>query len=169
MSDKEIFELLDEIYAGRKPLSALADVQLEGRRVNHFRCWVDLRIADARFRFNPMAHEREFRESCNRIEDHASGCGLSSTPAYPAKDCNCGGNATAVGATIQRQAREANKGPLEHYTAERLAEFAAFTAGADFTIDPSGNGSEFWTCANHPPGSEVTVEKGKACFCGRTE
>jgi hypothetical protein len=26
-----------------------------------------------------------------------------------------------------------------------------------------------WVCTNHSPGSEVQVEKGKSCYCGRAE
>lgn len=29
--------------------------------------------------------------------------------------------------------------------------------------------SDTWECSNHPPGSEVQVEKGKSCYCGMKE
>lgn len=41
---------------------------------------------------------------------------------------------------------------------------------ADYVIDTVlRQAARTWTCTNHPPGSDVQVEKGKACFCGRVE
>jgi hypothetical protein len=42
---EQIFTLLDEIYEGRKPLSALSELSQEGRQINYFHLWVQHRIA----------------------------------------------------------------------------------------------------------------------------
>jgi hypothetical protein len=42
---EQIFTLLDEIYEGRKPLSALSELSQEGQQINYFHLWVQHRIA----------------------------------------------------------------------------------------------------------------------------
>jgi hypothetical protein len=48
--------------------------------------------------------------------------------------------------------------------------FATSGMGADYRLVAEElKKVSVWVCANHPPGSEVEVKKGEACYCGNRE
>jgi hypothetical protein len=129
-------------------------------------------IAQGKPSLIPMAHENNkvvTCELCGQIHDASMAYGGTTIIGCPEVPEGMLIPSNTDWAKMLKAAR-AERARSLGYPVDPNTGFATSGMGADYhLVAEELRETSVWICTNHPPGSEIEVKKGEACYCGNKE